>query len=56
MSKKLREMIRENQRRNGISLKMFSVAVKNSEEEIKENKDNKSTKKENKMNNKKNKF
>ena len=54
MSKKLREMIRENQRRNGINLKMFSVAVKSTEESFKENKNNKSTKQENTMNNKKN--
>ena len=52
MSKKLREMIRENQKLNNINLRMFAVASKTISFEQEEN--NKSTKKRNKMNNKKN--
>lgn len=52
MSKKLREMIRENQKLNNINLRMFAVASKTVSFEQEEN--NKSTKKQNKMNNKKN--
>ena len=36
MSKKLREMIRENQRLNHINIKMFSVSAKSVETEEKE--------------------
>jgi hypothetical protein len=54
MSKKLREMIRENQRLNHINIKMFSVSAKSVETEEKEENTNKSTKNIKKMKNNKN--
>lgn len=55
MSKKLREMIRENQKLNNINIKIFAIKSKSTEET--ESKDDKNNKKESKMkNNKKRKF
>jgi len=54
MSKKLREMIRENQRLNHINIKMFSVSAKSVETEEREENTNKSTKNIKKMKNNKN--
>lgn len=55
MSKKLQEMIRENQKRNGINLRMFAVVAKTATENSEEN-NNKSTKNKKKMKTKNNKF
>ena len=55
MSKKLQEMIRENQKRNGINLRMFAVVAKTTTENSEEN-NNKSTKNKKKMKTKNNKF
>ena len=41
MSKKLREMIRENQKLNNINIKMFAVKSKSTEETENKNKNNK---------------
>lgn len=54
MSKKLREMIRENQRLNNINIKMFAIKSKFTEEIESKNKNNKNNKKEDKMKTNKN--
>lgn len=54
MSKKLREMIRENQRLNNINIKMFAIKSKSTEEIESKNKNNKNNKKEDKMKTNKN--